>query len=320
MRLNHVAHHIKQGSASRAAAIGVLLAAVLVCAPCRHAHAGPWSELLDEDDSSAATTAVRAGEVLRDVAYGKDASQRFDVYLPSGPRNGKILLMVHGGAWAFGDKGASGVWSNKVAHWGAQGWVVVSTNYRMVPKANPLVQAQDVARALARVQQLAPSWGAKPHEVLLMGHSAGAHLVALITAQPQLTAEQGAQAWLGTVVLDSGAMDVEAIMTKRHFPLYDRAFGADRALWQQASPLQQLNSATVPTLLVCSLRRDVSCAQAKAYASRASQLGARAQVLPEDLSHMQINKELGLPGAYTGGVDAFIATLSESRTLTGSAR
>jgi len=243
-------------------------------------------------------------------AYGPDAAQRFDVYLPvQRSARPKILLMVHGGGWRIGDKTSPGVWEPKVRHWGALGWIVVSTNYRMLPQADPIEQARDVARALAKVQQLAPGWGAGAHDVVLMGHSAGAHLVMLLTAAPQLAHAQGAQAWRGTVSLDSGALDVPAIMNHRHPRLYDQAFGQDPDFWRQSSPLQQLAGPIVPTLIVCSTRRQDACPQGQQFAERAAQFGARVQVLPQALSHMDINRLLGEPGAYTDAVDAFLAHL-----------
>jgi len=63
----------------------------------------------------------------------------------------------------------------------------------MMPEAEPLTQAEDVARALAKVQDLAPGWGGDPANIILMGHSAGAHLVAVITAAPEIATGQGAK-------------------------------------------------------------------------------------------------------------------------------
>jgi acetyl esterase/lipase len=217
--------------------------------------------------------------------------------------------MVHGGGWARGDKLLQGVWQDKARHWTGQGWIFISTNYRMIPQANPLEQARDVARALAKVQQMAPSWGADPHGVILMGHSAGAHLVALLTAKPQWAYEQGAQAWKASISLDSGAMDVAAIMNRQHFRLYDQAFGQDPAFWTQVSPLQQISGPIVPLLAVCSSRRQDSCPEAHQFADRAAHFGSHVQVLPEDLSHAEINHELGADNDYTHSVDAFIAGL-----------
>ena len=253
--------------------------------------------------------AARA-ETLRDVRYGADRAQRLDVYLPAGARNAPAILMVHGGAWRMGDKAMHSVRSNKADYWVARGVVFISINYRMLPVADPLTQADDVARALAFAQAQAAGWGADASKFILMGHSAGAHLVALLTADPSRARALGAQPWLGSVALDSAAFDVAAIMNARHLPLYDRAFGTDATFWRRASPTQALTAQAAPLLAVCSTRRADPCPQAEAYAAKARALGARAEVLPQDRTHRQINDELGLPGPYTAAVDAFIASLT----------
>ncbi len=159
-------------------------------------------------------------------------------------------------------------------------------------------QAQDVARAVATAQASAPSWGGDAGRFVLMGHSAGAHLVALISASPDIARQQGARPWLGTVALDSAALDTAALMRRRHMPFYDRVFGDDPAYWRTVSPTDTLAPGAPPMLLVCSTqRRDGSCTQANQFATRAAAIGGRAEVVPEDLSHAQIDGELGLPGA-----------------------
>jgi acetyl esterase/lipase len=166
-----------------------------------------------------------------------------------------------------------------------------------------------VARALALAQRRAAEWGGERRGFILLGHSAGAHLVALLAVAPSIARERGAQPWLGTVALDSAALDVVQIMQSRHLRLYDRAFGGDRAGWFVASPLQQLQAPAAPFLAVCSSRRADSCPQAQAFVDRAVALGTRAQVLPEDLSHEQINEQLGADGDYTTQVERSCAAL-----------
>jgi acetyl esterase/lipase len=250
------------------------------------------------------------GVTLRqDVAYGADPAQRIDVYLPPRPDRAPILFMVHGGGWRRGDKDNTGVVDNKVARWVPKGVIVVSVDYRMMPEAEPLTQAEDVARALAKVQELAPGWGGDPANIILMGHSAGAHLVALVTAAPEIAAGQGAKPWKGSVLLDSGAMDVPAIMNARHWPLYDKAFGSDPAKWEAASPFHRLAGPTLPMLAVCRKRGNESCPANQAFAFKARKLGGSVDVLPMALSHGEINMQLGLPGAYTERVEDFMRTL-----------
>jgi acetyl esterase/lipase len=251
-------------------------------------------------------TAVQA---VRDLAYGSDPLQTIDAYVPLHPA-GPILVMVHGGAWAVGDKASPAMIRAKVAYWSARSYVVVSVNYRLLPAADPLVQAQDVARALALVQQKAASWGADGKRVALMGHSSGGHLVALLNAAPQLAYGQGAQPWRGTVDLDGAALDVPTLMARRHAALYDRAFGRDPAFWQDVSPLHVLQrKPSAPLLLVCSSLSDRSCPQAEAFARKATGCGHQVTVLPQDKGHTAIDRSLGLPGAYSDSVDRWISSI-----------
>ena len=278
------------------------VAALLLALACAGAGAAP------QDNAIAAAMNDLQVRVERNLAYGAHPQQRLDVYLP-GQASGPLLLMVHGGGWRYGDKGAPGVILAKVRHWTAQGFVVASANYRLLPDADPLEQARDVARALAYVQGKASTWGADPQRVILIGHSAGAHLAALLDADPALAREQGAQPWRGTVSLDSAALDLTTLMRMPHLPLYDAAFGSEPANWAAASPLHRLTRAAPPLLAVCSSRRAISCSQAEAFRRRAAQLGVQVTVQPQAKTHAQIDAELGLPGPYTDSVDRWISSI-----------
>jgi acetyl esterase/lipase len=245
----------------------------------------------------------------RDLAYGPSPAQRMDVYRPAASSGAPALLIVHGGAWIAGDKAAASVVANKVAHWVPRGYIVVSVNYRLLPEAAPLTQADDVARALAAAQAKARGWGGDPGRFVLMGHSSGAHLVALLAADPAIAARQGAKPWRGTIALDSAAFDVAAVMGKPHLPLYDRAFGRDPQVWRKASPIHRLAAVPRPMLLVCSSRRADACPQARGFADAAGAKGSRASVLAVDMTHAEINRDLGLPGSYTAAVETFLRSL-----------
>ncbi len=299
----------------RRGSVALMLAAAGL--PAQAAWFGGREDEGQLDESEAPPARGRAEVALppgaraeRDLAYGADPQQRLDVYIPANAHNAPVVLMLHGGAWMIGDKGNRGVAPNKVARWLPRGYVVASANYRMDrARPDPLQQADDVARALAFVQQQAPAWGADPARVLLMGHSAGAHLVALLAADPRIAERQGAKPWLGTVPLDSAAYDLVTIMERRHFRFYDRVFGPDRQRWTESSPYHRLSGTPRPMLLVCSTRRDDSCPQAQRFAARVAATGAKVSVLPVDLNHGQINGQLGLPGAYTEQVEAFMKSL-----------
>lgn len=289
-----------------------LLVAVVLCLPLA-GQAGALREKLQERREARSEQRLldelpAGSRVIRDQAYGPHVRQRFDVYLPPAAQDAPILFMVHGGGWYTGDKARDAVIENKARHWLNKGYILVSSNYRLLPEADPLTQAGDVALAVSAVQHQAHSWGGDATRMVLMGHSAGAHLVTLLNSEPRL-ASMVSQPWLGTVALDSAAFDVAAIMQGRHLPLYDRAFGQDTRYWQNASPLHVLRNGVPPLLAVCSTRRSDACPQAEAYAARARQLAVTVRVLREDRSHGEINADLGADAAYTAQVDDFLSSL-----------
>lgn len=240
-------------------------------------------------------------------AYGRHPDQRLDVYAPTGARDAPMIVMLHGGGWRRGDKTHDRVWEEKVAHWGGQGFVFVSVNTRLIPDADPVAQTRDLASAMAHVQSRARGWGGDPERLILMGHSAGAHVASLLATREDLRSGAGVRRWDGTVLLDTAATDVEAIMGGRHPRLYDNAFGEDPAFWRAASPIRHLSPGEGPFLVVCSSKRLRACPAAKDFARVASGTGVAADVLPVPLDHGEINGELGLPSAYTEAVDRWIA-------------
>jgi arylformamidase len=261
-------------------------------------------------DSKAFGTPVRT---FKDVTYGPDKLQRMDVYAPPEASKAPVIFMVHGGAWAIGDKAHSKVVQNKARHWLPKGFVLISVNYKLVPDVTPTEQLQDLAQALAQAQKQASLWGADPDRFVLMGHSAGAHLIALLNADPAVALGAGARPWQGAVLLDSAAMDLVKIMqSPRHYRFYDKAFGKDPAYWPTVSPLQRLNANATPILAVCSSKRQDSCPQAQALVDKAQSLHVQASVLPQALSHGDINGQLGLASPYTQAVDDFIASLPKA--------
>jgi arylformamidase len=275
-------------------------------AACSQSFAGPIRDKLNE---RALQKQAAGAEVKRDIAYGEDPLQRFDVYLPPNAKRAPVIFMVHGGAWRYGDKAAGDIVRNKATRWVPKGIIFVSVNYRLLPHADPLEQTHDVAKALAAAQTRAESVGGDPSRFLIMGHSAGAHLVTLLASDPAIAKQHGVQPWLGTVSLDTAALDVVAIMNVKHPDLYDDAFGSDPAFWRNTSPLHRLAGTPAPMLLVCSSERSDACPHAQRFADKAVVAGAKITVLPVALSHGEINEDLGKPGPYTDSVEKFIRSL-----------
>lgn len=294
----------------------LIISMIVTLYPACQSHAGRLLDRVKErlqertgDGHSASrdSLSLPQGSVVKsDIAYGPSKRQKIDVYIPPEPVNASFIVMVHGGGWRTGDKAMPGVAQNKAAHWLAKGFILVSVNYRLTPEVNPLQQADDIASALRYIHDHDQEWGGNAARLILMGHSAGAHLSALLSSDPQRLA-RGVPRWQGTVVIDSAALDLVNVMSRRHIPSYDQAFGEDVTFWQAASPFHNLTAQAIPMQLVCSIsRKDDPCGHARTFAQKAAGLGVRTPVLPVDKNHGMINFELGKDPSYTQAVDEFI--------------
>ena len=124
--------------------------------------------------------------VVRDIAYGSDPRQRLDVYVPAGLRAGapprKVLVFFHGGGWSRGTKNRHRFVGRAFAR---AGYVTVLANYRLYPKVRFPAFVDDAARAVGWVHRNAAAHGGDPGQLYLMGHSAGAHIAALVALDPR---------------------------------------------------------------------------------------------------------------------------------------
>ena len=96
-----------------------------------------------------------------------------------------VIVWVHGGAWKFGNKSHS--IGAKAKAFTKAGYVVVAINYRFHPQVNWKEQAADVAAACRWITGGIEKYGGDARRLILMGHSAGAHLAALTGADPTYT-------------------------------------------------------------------------------------------------------------------------------------
>jgi acetyl esterase/lipase len=129
-------------------------------------------------DPAPGTFAVRE---RHDVRYHSGhGRQTLDVFAPQGAAGRPVVLFVHGGAWAFGDKNLFGLYRGVGRFFARNGVVAVLVNYRLSPAVRHPEHARDVARAFAWARRHARDYGGDPDRIVLCGHSAGGHLVSLI--------------------------------------------------------------------------------------------------------------------------------------------
>lgn len=271
-------------------------------------HAGILREHFAENESEKEAIVAQDIRLIANLSYGSEAKEKFDVYMPTHTiMNAPIIFMVHGGAWMIGDKKNQSVVENKITYWVKQrGYILVSINYPMLPSTPVNLQLKEVAKALGAIQAKCATWGGDKNKVILMGHSAGAHLIAMLASSSSLYTRYGITPPIAALFLDSAVMDTPLLMSGKHLRLYDRAFGDNPTYWQSLSPYHQLSEKRMPLLAVCSTQRDDSCPQAKRFLEKAAGFGTQTQLIPEALSHKDINLLLGKELTYTKMVDDFL--------------
>jgi acetyl esterase/lipase len=137
-------------------------------------------------------------EVVRDVAYRTDPEaddhrHRLDLFLPRGKKDFPVVVLVHGGAWMVGDNRCCGLYSSVGEFLASQGVAAVLPNYRLSPGSKHPEHVRDVARAFAWTHAHIAEFGGRPDQLFLVGHSAGGHLVALLTTDEKYLRAEGLQ-------------------------------------------------------------------------------------------------------------------------------
>ncbi|MDP3803137.1 alpha/beta hydrolase [Brevundimonas sp.] len=241
--------------------------------------------------------AQRAAATARAVSFGSHPLQTLDLY--PGAESGPVLLFVHGGGWSRGERSMV---HDLPAYATRHGLTLASTSYRLVPEVSAREAAEDVAAAVARLKRDLPG-----RPLFLLGHSAGAHLAALVGVDPVYLGAHGlAPADIaGVILLDGAGYDATGdrgpgIVGRALDRRYEQAFGADAAA---LSPTLRVESgrAYPPYLIFHIGRRQDSAAHSRALAEALVRAGGRAEVAvaPDD-SHRDINVGFGGPGDPEG--------------------
>lgn len=252
-----------------------------------------------------------------ELSYGKDPLQKLDYWKPT-KVGSPLVIFVHGGGWKRGDKkNATG--EEKPGHYLQQGYAFASINYRLVPAATVEQQAQDVAHAIAFLITKAESFGFDPTRVVLMGHSAGAHLSALVGTDMKylVKAGLGPKSLRGVIPLDGACYDVPRQIAEGGEFMHDtyiQAFGSEKERQLALSPTSQAAAPNAPAFLILHVQRLDGATQSRALGEALKKAGTTAEVRGFEgiglKGHAEINRRLGDP-AYpaTPVVDAWLKTV-----------
>jgi acetyl esterase/lipase len=177
-----------------------------------------------------------------DIAYGTGPRQRLDVYTPPGAHELPVVVFWYGGAWSSGRKSQYRFVGVALAE---RGCITVVPDYRLYPAVKYPAFIEDGALAVAWVERHAREFGGDPSRIILMGHSAGAHLAATLAIEPQYLERAGADrhaiiGWVGLsgpYALDPDTDELRAIFSAPYV----------LADWQ---PVRHVTGAAPPALLL----------------------------------------------------------------------
>jgi arylformamidase len=239
--------------------------------------------------------------VHRDIPYAgaKNERQTLDVYAPAEGKGHPIVFWIHGGGWQAGDKGDVQV---KPRAFVDKGFVFVSTNYRLLPDATIKEMAGDLAKALRWVHDHAEDYGGDPDRIVVMGHSAGAQLAALICTDHRYLEAEGLSPSIlkGCVPVDGDTYDVPMqirTVEQRRADIYRRKFG-DEASQKDLSPVTHVaRGKDIPPFLILHVAdHPETKGQSQRLAEALREAGVSARAYPaEGKTHGTINSDLGLP-------------------------
>ena len=185
------------------------------------------------------------------IAYGPGPQHRLDVYVPQRAAASlrPVVVFWHGGRWREGDKADYRFIGAALA---ACGYVAMVANYRHYPQVKMPGFMDDAARAAMWAEAHASEFGGAPERLYLMGHSAGAHLAALLTLDPRYFAASGRAApRIAGVIGLSGPYDflplIEADVQDMFGP---------QPLYPQSQPVNFVRADAPPMLLIHGLKDD----------------------------------------------------------------
>jgi acetyl esterase/lipase len=127
-----------------------------------------------------------------DIAYGEEARQRLDVYVPErAEARAPVIVFFYGGGWDSGRKDDYAFVGKALA---AQGFATVIADYRLVPEVRFPAFVEDGAKAIRWTHDHIAEFGGDPRRIYLLGHSAGAYNAAMLSLDAHYLRQAGLRA------------------------------------------------------------------------------------------------------------------------------
>ena len=243
-----------------------------------------------------------------DVDYvGKGHPQQtLDIYAPRGVSAAPVYVFIHGGGWNKRDKDEVG---SQPKLFNNSGIVVASINYRLVPAVQHPENVRDVAAAIAWLVKNVAKHGGDPRKIVLMGHSAGSHLAALVATDERYLAAHGLRrnSLAGVICLDGSAFDIPDRVKNGAATIAEncrRAFGESVEQQIDGSPVNHVKGTPPPPpfFLVYLNPDSLNYKQSTHFANQLQKVGGSATVtqMSDGKTHQSLCDDLGTAHDRTG--------------------
>ena len=251
--------------------------------------------------TACANYAAANPDIYKDISYVSSSNldlQKLDIYVPKNANAQNRLpvhIFVHGGGWSFGDKKRTTL--KKARAYTDQGIILVSINYRLSPKHTHPAHIKDCASAVKWVVKHINEYGGDQKNMVLSGHSAGAHLVALLgtNAQYLKAKDLPLNIFKAVIPVDTATFNMtekqKGGLNRLIQRWRDNAFGTKLETLIEASPLLQIKKdiELSPFLIFATAKREDAVEQSKIFESTLKKNNHTAQTIIMDKSYSHLD-------------------------------
>ncbi len=230
----------------------------------------------------------------RGIVFDSNHDLKLDVYAMPGTKAAPVVVFFYGGNWNSGKRQWYRWLGGRLAR---QGWVVVIPDYREYPDVEMDGFMRDAARAVAWAQMQASRYGGDGKHLFLMGHSAGAHIGALLATDGHWLHDEGMQAdRLAGFIGLAGPYDFLPLKKE----MFREIFGHTPAQQLKSQPVHFVDGDEPPMLLLQGKAdHTVDPRNARSLADKLGATGQPVQVrMYPDVGHVGLLLSLSRPFAY----------------------
>jgi hypothetical protein len=162
-------------------------------------------------------------------------------------KNNKVLIFVHGGYWNSGDKEMYSIMGRNFAK---RGITTIIAGYTLSPNANYDVMASQIAQIVKWTKENSATYNGNADEIYLTGHSAGAHLIALIGTNSKYLEDKNIIK--GIILNDAAGLDMKSYLEKNPPTIvndYIATWSTEPENWKEASPIYFIDAKT-PKMMI----------------------------------------------------------------------